>query len=623
MSDRLNISRRDFINGVAMSVAAGSTLSPLELLAGTAAPYPPALTGMRGNHVGSFEVAHALAREGKRWPHPAAQTDDDYDLVIVGGGISGLTAAFLYRQAVGNDARILVLDNHDDFGGHAKRNEFDVDGKKLIGYGGSQSLEAPRQYSPAAKRLLKDVGIEPSRFYKYFDQDYFTSRGLGRGVYFPGEHFGKDSVHRDAVVLWGRGHGDETESILDKYPLSAEAKRSFHKLLTGRQDLLPDMPHAQKSTLMAGISYCDYLRRYGQVHEDVVVFLRDYWKSYWGVGHDVLSALEGARMGMPGSWDLDPALDPLLSDDDDEPYIFHFPDGNAAVARALVRNLIPDAIPGNTMEDLVTARASYPELDRESNLTRLRLNSTVVDVRHVNSDEAVDVTYVRQGETQRVRARHAILACYNHAIPHLCPETPEAQVAAIGKAEKTPLVYINIALRNWRAFSELGFSSFYVPGSRMMHAFTLDYPVSMGDYEFARTPDDPMIVHGVYCPTLPDQGLSHREQNVAGRAILYEQSYDELEASVVGTLQGALQGGGFEAERDLAGITINRWPHGYAYEYNELFDPPGWNRKNGPHQLGAARIGRTSIANSDAAAYAYVDGAIDAAVRAVDEQLRL
>ena len=623
MSDKLNISRRDFINGVAMSVAAGSTLSPLELLAGTGVPYPPALTGMRGNHVGSFEVAHALAREGKRWPRPAAQTDNDYDLVIVGGGISGLTAAFLYRQAVGNDARILVLDNHDDFGGHAKRNEFDVDNEKLIGYGGSQSLEAPRQYSPAAKRLLKDVGIEPSRFYKYFDQDYFTSRGLGRGVYFPAEHFGKDSVHRDAVVLWGQGHGNETESILDKYPLSTEAKQSFLKLLTGRQDLLPDMPHAQKSKLMASIGYCDYLRKYGQVHEDVVVFLRDYWKSYWGVGHDVLSALEGARMGMPGSWDVDPALDPVLSSEDDEPYIFHFPDGNATVARALVRNLIPNAIPGNTMEDLVTARASYPELDLASNRTRIRLNSTVVDVRHVNNDEAVDITYVRQGEAQRVRARHAILACYNHAIPHLCPETPEAQVAAIDKAEKTPLVYINIALRNWRAFSELGFNSFYVPGNRIMHAFALDYPVSMGDYEFARTPDDPMIVHGVYCPTLPDQGLSHREQNVAGRVILYEQSYDELEASVVGTLQGALQGGGFEADRDMAGITINRWPHGYAYEYNELFDPPEWNRKNGPHQLGAARSGRISIANSDAAAYAYVDGAIDAAVRAVDEQLRL
>ncbi len=622
MSDRLNITRRDFINGVAMSVAAGSALSPLELLAGTAAPYPPALTGMRGNHVGSFEVAHALARDGKRWPRPAAQTDDDYDLVIVGGGISGLTAAFLYRQAAGNDARILVLDNHDDFGGHAKRNEFDVDGKKLIGYGGSQSLEAPRQYSPAAKKLLKDIGIEPHRFYDHFDQDFYSSRRLGRGVYFPAEHFGKDSVHRDAVVLWGQGHGNETKSILDKYPLSTEAKQSFHNLLTGRQDLLPDMPRAQKSKLMAGISYCDYLRKYGQVHEDVVVFLRDYWKSYWGVGHDVLSALEGARMGMPGSWDVDPALDPALSDDD-EPYIFHFPDGNAGVARALVRKLIPNAIPGNTMEDLVTARASYPELDLESNPTRIRLNSTVVDVRHGNNNEGVDVTYVRQGEAQRVRARHTILACYNHAIPYLCPETPEEQVAAIDTAEKTPLVYINIALRNWRAFSELGFSSFYVPGNRIMHSFTLDFPVSMGGYEFARSPSDPIVVHGVYCPTLPDQGLSHREQNVAGRAILFEQSYDELEVSVVSTIQGALRDGGFDAGRDIAAITINRWPHGYAYEYNELFDPPEWNRKNGPHQLGAARIGRISIANSDAAAYAYVDGAIDAAVRAVDEQLRL
>ena len=150
MTERLKITRRDFIDGFALSVAAGSSLSPLELLAQdgsnvVSSPYPPARTGLRGNHPGSFEVSHALLSGGSAWPRPGTLTDDVYDLVVVGGGISGLSAAFLYRQRVGPDARILVLDNHDDFGGHAKRNEFEVGGKRLIGYGGSMSIDDPKR----------------------------------------------------------------------------------------------------------------------------------------------------------------------------------------------------------------------------------------------------------------------------------------------------------------------------------------------------------------------------------------------------------------------------------------------------------------------------------------------
>jgi len=145
--------------------------------------------------------------------------------------------------------------------------------------------------------------------------------------------------------------------------------------------------------------------------------------------------------------------------------------------------------------------------------------------------------------------------------------------------------------------------------------------VSMGGYEYTQTPDQPTVLHGTYVPTSPDQGLTSREQFVRGRARLYEMTYDDFERDTVRQLSGALEGGGFDAERDIAAITVNRWPHGYAYEYNELNDPPEWNVSNGPHIAGSAQIGRISIANSDAFAYAYADGAIAAADRAVDEQL--
>ena len=624
LSSKLNISRRDFINGIALSVAAGSSLSPIELMAMATkegSPYPPGLTGLRGSHPGSFEVAHALSWGGATWPRPDQLTDDVYDLVVVGGGLSGLSAAFFYRQRVGPDAKILILDNHDDFGGHAKRNEFDVDGKKLICYGGSQSIDTPGHYSQVSSQLLRDIGIDTRRFYDYFDRSYFSDRNLRSGIYFSKEKYGHDSVHPSVIRGSGERSASEIADIIKAYPLSADVRQSFTRLLTDETDFLPGKDRDEKIALMKRVSYTDYLRKHAGVADEVVVILRDIVKGLWGVGYDALSALEGYRLGMPGTEYL--GIGELQGEPAgrDEPYIFHFPDGNASVARSIVRKLIPDSLPGNSMEDLVLARADYDLLDRKSNSTRIRLSSTAVNARHVEGDKFVDVTYVQDGVPRRVRGKHAIMACYNNIVPHICTEIPQAQVEAIARATKIPLVYISVAVRNWKAFEKMGYQGFYIPQANLMHSFTMDFPVSMGGYDFTQNSSEPTVIHGTYVPTAPDQGLTEREQHVQGRRKLYELVFDDFERDIVRQMSGALAGGGFDADRDIAAITVNRWPHGYAYEYNELYDPPEWTRNNGPHQLGAAQIGRISIANSDASAYAYVNGAVDAADRAVGEQI--
>ena len=626
MSDRLKISRRDFLNGVALGVAAGTTLTPLELLAMDAARgahYPPALTGMRGSHPGSFEVAHALAWNGATWPRPASQTDATYDLVVVGGGISGLSAAFLYRQRAGTDKRVLILDNHDDFGGHAKRNEFTVDGEKLIGYGGSQSIDTPGHYSAVAKRLLKDVAIDTQRFYDYFDRGFFDRHELRRGIYFSEAAYGVDLVAPSVMRDFDGSGPEDIEAAIATYPLPDLARRSLLGLMANREDLLPEQSRDEKIALLRRTSYCDFLREYAGMPEEVVLLLRDSIKGYWGIGWDALSALEGYRLGMPGTAYL--GIGELAGEPPgrDEPYIFHFPDGNAGVARSLVRQLIPDAVPGHTMEDLVTARVDYDRLDREGSDVRIRLLSTGVDVRHAGDGKAVDVTYVRRGEVERVRGRHVVLACYNSIVPDICSEVPEEQKEAIAYATKVPLVYISVAVRNWRAFDALGFYEFYAPRAELMHSFGMDFPVSIGRYAYTGSSDDPTVIHGTFVPTAPGRGLSAREQHIAGRRQLYEMSFDDFERGILRQMDGALAGGGFDAGRDIAGITVNRWPHGYAYEYNDYSDPPGWGRDAGPHIAGRAQIGRISIANSDASAYAYVNGAIDAADRAVNEQIAL
>jgi len=612
---RLELTRRDFLNGLALSVGAG--LSPRELFA--ASPYPPLSTGLRGNHPGSFEAAHRLAREGKRPPRPREQTDGVYDLIVVGGGLSGLAAAFLFQQRQGG--RVLVIDNHDDFGGHAKRNEFHVGGERLIGYGGSQSIDSPGGYSRGAKELLRDIGIDTEPFYEYFDQDYFSDKGMRPGIHFRAADYGRDAVLPN-VLGDHRGAADPAgvDSVLDRYPISAAAREAFRALLRYEGDPLQSLSARAKRERLRGMSYLDYLEQLLDVPAEVRVILRDVTKGYWGFGWDALSALEGWRLGMPGTAGLGVSGESRADDEDGEPYIFHFPDGNAAIARALVRQLIPEAVPGRSMQSLVLADVDYSLLDVEGAPTRLRLNTTALELRNTADGKAVDVTCTRAGRVERLRGRHVVMAGYLHMLPALCPELTREQRRAIDYPEKVPLVYISMAVRNWRAFAELGMHSLYVPQSPLMHSFGLDFPVSMGGYEFTRSPAMPAVLHGSFAPTVPDRGLSQREQHRAGRARLYDMRFDDYEQLIVEQLDGALGGSGFDVERDLAAITVNRWPHGYAYEYNELYDPPEYNPGNGPHLLARQPLGRISIANSDAEAYAYVDGAFDAAIRAVREQ---
>jgi spermidine dehydrogenase len=620
LKNDFTINRRDFLNGMAISLAAGTTLSPAELLAqpqGSSAPYyPPALTGMRGNHAGSFEVAHSLARGGKRFAIPKQQTEDVYDLVVVGGGISGLAAARFFREKHGNSARILILDNHDDFGGHAKRNELQVGDQTLLGYGGSQSLESPSSYSPVAAQLLRELAIDTDRFYEYFDQDFYKNQGLSEGIYYDKHTFGIDKL-LPSPIGGNIGEGLNGQALADSIhnaPISEVARTAFLRLMRGGVDYLAGMTAEQKKTYLHQKSYHQFLAERADIPDEVLAILQDTLLQIFSSGWESISAYEALYWGMPGTYELG-----LLPEEEQEPYIFHFPDGNASIARALVRDLIPRAMPGNTMEDLVSARADYSQLDRRGQNIRLRLNSTVVNVTHSADERHVDVTYVSGGNSYRVRGRHTVLACYNNIIPHLCSELPEEQVEALEYAEKVPFVIGSFALKNWRAFKESGFYSFYSPGDVFFKQLELDFPVSIGDYKFSQNPDSPIAISAWYSPTV--RGLPAREQYRAGRYKLLELSFADFEQDLQAHLNGMLGSYGFEFERDIAAITLNRWSHGYAYEFEEMGTPADWGRQKGPHIRGRARLGRISIANSDSEAYAYVDGAIDSAYRAVNEQI--
>jgi spermidine dehydrogenase len=285
----------------------------------------------------------------------------------------------------------------------------------------------------------------------------------------------------------------------------------------------------------------------------------------------------------------------------------------------LVRKLIPQAIAGDSATDIVTQKANYAKLDDSSSMVRIRLNSTAVRVKHVGDPATareVEITYSRLGKLYTARAPLTVLACWNMVIPYIATELPEHQKQALHSAAKVPLLYTNVAIRNWTSFQKLGASSVYAP--HCYHsAFTLDLPVSIGDYQCSKSPDQPIVIHMMKTPCKP--GLPARDQHRMGRIELFMTEFEIMERNIRDQLARTLGPGGFDPARDIAAITVNRWPHGYAYEYNSLWDKFWIDGGEIPCEVARKPFGRITIANADAGAYAYTDGAIDQAWRAVQE----
>ena len=557
-----HITRRDFLNGSALAIAAG--LTPAAQLAAEqladSARYPPALTGLRGQHPGSFEAAHAF-RDGQRFGIDSAASEASHDLVVVGGGISGLAAAYFYRRAAGAQARILVLDNCDDFGGHAKRNEFSPAGRLLIGYGGSQSIQSPKAlWSDTAKELLRDLGVDVARFNTAFDRDFYSSNGLTRGVFFDRETFGRDVLlPGDVLRSRDKAARPELERFIAAMPMADASKAQLLALYDAERDPLAGKSTAEKRKILKTTSYRDYLIKICDANAEVANCFQGRPLGFFGLGADAVAAADLRDFGYPGFAGL--GLDSHQAAELREPYIYHFPDGNASLARLLVRSLVPGIAGGHTMSDIVLAGFNYDRLDRDGNQVRIRLDSTVIDVRQ--DGEQVSIGYVRGGNPHRVTAKHAVLACFHTMIPYLMPELPAAQRTALSQNVKTPLVYTNVVVRNWQPWVKLKISQIAAPTS-FFTDIALDFPVDLGGYRHPRDPAEPMVLHLEYVPGAPNSGLDARAQFRAGRQQLLTMTFADFEARIRDQLDRMLGPGGFVSERDIAAITVNRWAHGLS-----------------------------------------------------------
>lgn len=627
------IDRRDFLNGVAL----GAGALAIGGVTGGAAHGTPSANSGRNEHGGarghstppsrdglvgqtdkSRAVPHSL-RDGTFWDDAGKVRDtrERYDLVVVGGGISGLAAAWFYRREFGRNARILVLDVLEDFGGHAARNEFRSRGDQLIGYGGSQSLDSPSTFNTPARDLIDDVGIELEKFERYFDSGFNARHGLGRSLFFDRESWGRDHL----VSYAG---GTAYSKILEDAPMAARAKRDLARIYDAPEDWLSGMTDRQKKDRLADITYLQYLTDHVRAHPDALKFLQRISNGNWGYGIDAIGALDASVEyagfdGLDLDWSspdrrLSPTTLKFWTAEDD--YIYHFPEGNAGVARAIVRDLIPGTLPGRGMPSISTSRLRYERLDQHRNRVRIRLGAPVVRVRHRGDPDradCVEVAYENNGRVESVRGGHVVMACNNQMIPYLTDELGTEQRDALGDAGRLALMYANVQVRNWKAFARAKTSSIRYP-TMYWESIGLDFPVSMGSYRFPDDPGDPMILHVSKAVAKP--GLSPRDQGKAGRGELMSTTFADMERAMRTQLARALDSAGFDPARDIEGITVNRWSHAYAYEYARPWDP-FWPDGDLPSHAARRPWGRIAIANTDSAPRAYADSAIDMAYRAV------
>lgn len=623
-------------------MAAGASMLPFgctsDVVLDTLDPifYPPALTGLRGSHPGSNSHAHSRAWGKKSDWGPTTSLKEGYDLIVVGGGISGLSAAYFYQQEHGRDKKVLILDNHDDFGGHARRNEHMINGDMRLTNGGSQTLVSPHARSKIVLELLKDIDIDLDRFKTAYDVNFYKRNKLGAITYFNKQKFGEDKVvkHPFSNYPWwveGLPRPEIShEEAARQAPLSEKGKEQLLRVLNGGLHVL-GVPKGELNEYIYTHSYFHYLKTTLGVDDPGVLEMARTSCSDWaGGGANVLSIGEAVDCGGLG-FDAVATWKNLMGEEEfqksvkelgnifaeEDPYIHHFPDGNATVARMLVKKMISNVGEGKNAEEIVLSKFNYAELDKSSNIVRIRLNSTVVNVNHGGdpySSSDVFVNYINNNKSYQVRGKGVVMACYNMMIPHIVSDLPKEQDEALRRSVKMPLQYTTVGLKNWKAIKEIEMGIAMSPGN-MHQVVMMDFPVSMGGYEFTKSPNDPCAIQMIACPFGAIVGTPPIEQFREARHRMLGQQFKDYENEIRAHLSGMLPKGLFEFDRDVESITVNRWAHGYVYSGSRLYDSdlPEMAR------IGRRPFGRITIANIDSAPSSYAHVAIEQAWRAVKE----
>jgi spermidine dehydrogenase len=619
-----DITRRDFLNSTL--IASGGLLlspaSPVQLLAQKERQSPDSISddwtgyggvgdyaNSNGNTTAVFEAGHRI-RDGEFESYPAnlIETGEVYDCVVVGGGISGLAAALIFHRQAGEGKTCLVLDNHPIFGGEAKRNEFLVDGHRLIGHQGSALFQVNYPHS-FIERFYQSIGLKLPRleYQKWGSSDpeipLTTTPYLGSAPY--GLYFGAKFGQPKGVWvtdLWGRK--------LEGAPISATAREELLRTQSADSAAaqVPKYRGDAISRRLDTMTLEDHLMEKHRISRETVrTFLTPDEGSAFGLGPDALSGYTAYAFD---------AFGPTLDEENQM-----FPDGNSGIARLIVKTLIPESIDGeHSLEDVCRKNLNFSALDRAGALARIRLDSTAVWVKHEGDpakSQFVTILYTRGGKLYRVRARSVVMAGGSWTTRHIVRDLPEDRKDAYSQFYRSPCMLANVAVRNWRFLYKMGIS-----GAQWFEGFGTYLQVRKlalcGADSPTIGPDSPIIITLKVVYSRP--GHTTEEQGHLGRAEMISTPFREYERQIRQQFNDMFARSGFDASRDIAGIILNRWGHAYASPAPGFYF--GKDGKPAPGDvLRAAPFGRIAFANVDLSGMPDHKSSIIEADRAVGQLL--
>lgn len=605
-----NITRRDFVHGLGLGgtmLAFPAGMSALAEERPSPINYPPIRTGLRGSHPGSYEAAHDLAQDKLSIKFPL-ETDEHYDLVVVGAGVSGLAASHYYRQRFGADSKILLLENQDDFGGHARRNEFHQGGDMRLAIGGSGYL-AHWSFSATVDELMRNLGVDIGQLVAANEYRFGRNGREGPAIWFDEDSFGVNRLVTGFDLAGSIGHA--MPAAIEAFPIGQEARARLKAFYDKRTNVLAGMNRLQAKLYLETIPYTVFLREHGGLNDEVIELFQSSSHGFWGSNIGTLSIQEALANGSPGLHllGLGTVVQPHHNTEG------FFPDGNASIARLLVQQLIPRVAPNAHAGNIAAEQFDYTELDRTDSVVRLRLNATVLNVRQ--REKAAVVTYIEADKIKAVKARHCVLACYHSMIPYLCPDLPEAQKEAQRYQVKVPLLVTNVLIRSGDVMERLGINGAYCPG-RMHANVNMIKGISNAGYTNRLSDPGPVVMSFSGTIVAPQRAADVREGFRQSREKMLDLTFAQYEREIRTVLGGMLGPAGFNGDRDILAITVNRWPHGFAYEYRDLYDP-AFSPGKAPHHIARLPWGNVAIANADAGASAYLNSAVDQAYRAVKD----
>ena len=612
----IRVTRRDFLNG--MLLGTGALLlelpAPLKLFAQSQTGYGFGGTGdyatSNGNTSAVISAFQAIQNgEYRSVSREIIDTSESYDLVIVGGGLSGLGAVYEFNKVSLRQARCLILENHPIFGGAAKRNEFLVQGQRLIGPQASNAFGIIDRPGIPGYDVYSELGI-PTEFeygelppgLKPLDFDttnfgyrlWFDAKSIGH--YFRGQ--GQDTSGKWVTNLW--------ENKLAGAPYPDKVRKDF---LRWRNVADRQYDGDGYDRWLDSMTYKDYLEKILKLDPEITRYADPVLASVVGLGCDVISAYAARQVSMPGFPEFQGHRSLRNS------HWHSFPGGNDGFSRYFIKALIPEAIEGGkSFADIHNGRVRFPALDLEGNKVRIRLGSSVVWVEHEDGSipgKGATVIYIKDGKLYRLKARSVVMTCGSRLSRKVVSNLPVNYIAAYNQFHVSPILVANVALTNWRFLYNLGLTA-----CKWFSGFgfgcNIRKPMYVGNYRPPLHPDKPTVL--TFYISFHQPGLSIEDQGEKGRKKLLGTSFAEFESLIVAQMRQLFSEAGFDAEKDIAGFILNRWTYGYVNPQPGFYF--GRDGKPAPRDIIRKPFGHIAFAHAELNGHQHWVAAVDEGRRA-------